>query len=891
MSKKPDTPHPQIYVYEDKSDPGSLKVGYTARENAEVRVREQFGPRLQKDPHCYILHHVEDAIRDNGEPFTDKQVHKVLEKKGVLGKGEYFYTDLATVKSAILEIKKGLENIENRTETFPMRNEQQTAVNLTENYFNKNFKAFPNEKPQFLWNAKMRFGKTFAAYQLALKMGFTKILVATYKPAVEASWRDDLLSHLDFLNWQFVSRNQGNLDTLDKSKPYVYFASFQDLLGVTNDGEIKKHNEWIHKEEWDMVIQDEYHYGAWRDSAKELLDADDISESSEENKDNVKELIKGKCYLYLSGTPFRAITTGEFTEEQIFNWTYADEQKAKKTYSGPEESNPYASLPEMTILTYQLPEDIKTVALRGENDEFSLSHFFKAEGHYETARFKNEEQVQSWLNILRGKISNNEQDIERDLKLEKEKAIFPFTDKNLYKSLNHMIWFLPDVASCCAMETILKEQHNKFYHDYEIVVAAGKRTGAGIKALEPLNEAMGNPLETKTLTLTCGKLTTGVTVKPWSGIFMLRTLQTPESYFQSAFRVQSPWTIPGEDGKTIIQKEKCYVFDFDPNRALKQIATYAQKLDTSSERSIEDKVSEFIKYLPVLAYDGFLMEEVTPEGLLDMSIGETTSTLLARGWNNNMLLNTSNEVLIKMVNNPEAMRIINAIESYRKKGNVDKSIARSSSVIKELRTKKAEKKIAPEERKQLTKEEREFRGKRELLQEKLKTLVTRLPLFMYLTEHREEKLTDVITKIQSELFNKVTGVAVEDFELLLNLGLFNSELMNQAVNRFRKYESSSLDYTGIKKSELITSFGGFDKVGEPRLPSNERISVPKPLKYQDAKVVFRNNKLIVVSGSKIFLNLNDYYILEEDKVVGSLSEAAMFISGGVTNDWSFFKDI
>lgn len=884
----PPNHYPQIYVFEDKAELGWLKVGYTTRKNAEDRVREQFNTRLQLDPHPYILHHVEDAIRDNGEPFMDKQVHKVLNKKGVLNKGEFFDTDLATVKSSILEIKKGLENLENRTETFPMRAEQLTAVNSTANYFNKNFKDYPKDKPQFLWNAKMRFGKTFAAYQLAMKMGFTKILVATYKPAVEASWRDDLLSHLDFLNWQFVSRNQGNLDTLDKSKPYVYFASFQDLSGKTVDGNTKKHNEWIHKEEWDMVIQDEYHYGAWRDSAKELLDADDISESSEENKDNVKELIKGKCFLYLSGTPFRAIEAGEFSEDQIFNWTYADEQKAKKEYKG--EKSPYAALPEMMILTYQLPEDIKKVALKGENDEFNLSYFFKAEGHYETAKFKNEEQVQSWLNVLRGKLDEN--DIERDLKMGADKTPFPFTDKRLYKSLNHMLWFLPDVASCCAMETILKEQHNKFYHDYEIVVAAGKRTGAGIKALEPLKEAMGNPLKTKTLTLTCGKLTTGVTVKPWSGIFMLRTLQSPESYFQSAFRVQSPWTIPDEDGKTIIQKNQCFVFDFDPNRALKQIATYSQKLDTSSERSIEEKVSEFIKYLPILAYDGFSMEEISAEGLLDMSIGETTSTLLAKRWNNTVLFNTDTETLKKMINSEEVMRVINSIESFRKKGGVDKSIVRSSTLVKELKTKKKEKKISAEEKKILTKSEKELRSKKEILQEKLKTLVTRLPLFMYLTEYREEKLTDVITKFDSELFSKVTGITVEDFELLVDIGLFNSELMNQAVYRFRRYEDSSLDYTGIKKSELITSFGGFDEIVEvPKKISKERYSIPKLLKYRNAKVFFRNNKLTVENGSTVFRNLNESYILEEDKEVHSLSEAASLITGGLHNDWSFFEDM
>jgi len=815
IKNTPSKHYPQIYIYEDKANLGWLKVGYTTKKNAEDRVKEQFNTRLQLDAHPYILHHVEDAIKETGEPFTDKQVHKVLKEKGISSKGEFFRTDLNTVKSSIMEVKRGLENLENRTETFNMRREQQEAVDLTSSYFNDSFINNPKERPQFLWNAKMRFGKTFTAYQLALKMNFKKILVITYKPAVEDSWKTDLLSHLDFLNWQFISRNRDNLDSLDKSKPYVYFASFQDLLGTTEDGNIKKHNEWIHSTQWDMVIQDEYHYGAWKDTAKELLSSEEteleLETEDKANQSELKELIQAKCFLYLSGTPFRAIETGEFSEDQIYNWTYADEQRVKKEYKG--DNNPYASLPEMMILTYQLPDNIKQVALKGEYDEFSLSYFFKSkwiDSEKEEARFIHEEQVQSWLNILRGKIDKN--DVERDLKLGKDKTPFPFTDKNLYKSLSHMLWFLPDVSSCYAMENLLKEPQNKFYNDYEIVVAAGKKAGSGVKALEPLNDAMGNPLKTKTITLTCGKLTTGVTVKPWTGIFMLRTLRSPESYFQAAFRVQSPWVIPAEGQEKIINKNQCYVFDFDPNRALQQIAEYAGKLNTNKNINPEEKISEFIKYLPILAYDGFAMEEIDASGLLDISLGQTTSTLLAKGWNNALLLNTDNETLTKMVNNEQAMKLINSIESYRKKdGNIDKTIVNSSNIINNLKTKKkTQGSLDKEEKKELSKEQREFRKKRELLQEKLKTLATRIPLFMYLTDYREEKLTDVIMKLEPELFKKVTGVSIDDFKLLLEIGLFNSDLMNKVVYKFRKYEDSSMSYTGINRHEgEITA--GFDE--------------------------------------------------------------------------------
>lgn len=801
--------HPQIYVFEDRHEPGWLKVGYTEKENAEDRVREQFNTRLQLDKNPYILHHVEDAVDIDGKVFMDHDVHKVLTDKGIVKRGEFFKTDIGTVKSAIMSVKEK-KDLENRYQTFDMRQEQAEAVKMTKEYFRKT-KA---DKPEFLWNAKMRFGKTFASYQLAKAMDLKKVLVLTYKPAVESSWKEDLLSHVDFMSWQFISRREGNLSQLDKTKPFVYFASFQDILGTQDSGEIKEHNEWIHNEKWDLIIQDEYHFGAWRDNVKELLDSDSQDDilGPEDAPKEVKNTIDGKYFLYLSGTPFRAINSGEFSDDQVFNWTYADEQRAKAAYEG--EDNPYASLPELNILTYQLPQKLKNVAMRGEFDEFNLSYFFKATGEEEEAEFINEAEVQKWLDLIEGKM-NNEDDITNDLirKRENMQTQFPLSKSaGIYKELNHMLWLLPSVASCFAMEKLLKKPDNKFYRDYKIVVAAGSRGGSGADALIPLNEAIGDdPLKSKTITLSCGKLTTGVTVKPWTGIFMLRSLNSPESYFQSAFRVQSPWVIKEPGKEPIIQKHKCYVFDFDPNRALSQIATYASKLDTR-DVTRETKIAEFIKFLPILAYDGFAMEKIDAAGLIDISIGQTTSTLLAKGWNNALLVNVDNKTLSKMVNNEKAMKIINSIESFRAKKDdkINKTIISKVNTIKKLQTKKkSDEGLTKDEKKELSKEQREYNKKRQLVREKLQTLATRIPLFMYLTDFREEKLTDVITNLQPELFEKTTGLTVEDFELLVELGLFNSELMNDAVYKFRNYEESSMDYSGINRHEG-ENVAGFD---------------------------------------------------------------------------------
>jgi hypothetical protein len=429
----------------------------------------------------------------------------------------------------------------------------------------------------------MRFGKTFASYQLAKRMGWTKVLVLTFKPAVQSAWEEDLKAHVDFKDWQFISRNGLSFEQADSSKPIVCFGSFQDYLGKNELGGFKSKNEWVGDINWDCVIFDEYHYGAWRENAKDLFGKDFEAEKeieeykkiekegmAEEDKvEHLEEIIKisTKHYLYLSGTPFRAINSGEFIEEQIFNWTYSDEQQAKENWDNSKVPNPYASLPRMLLMTYKLPDSIQNIAMQGEFDGFDLNVFFSAEGKGSKARFKYEDEVQKWLDLIRGNFLETTVD---NLKMGDKKPPLPFSHAPLLKVLNHTFWFLPSVASCYAMKNLLKQRQNKFYHNYTIIVAAGKEAGIGVEALEKVYEEMtDNPLESKTITLSCGKLTTGVSVKPWTGIFMLRNLSSPETYFQAAFRVQTPWVIKNPDSKSPnmeeILKEECYVFDFAPN--------------------------------------------------------------------------------------------------------------------------------------------------------------------------------------------------------------------------------------------------------------------------------------------------------------------------------------
>jgi hypothetical protein len=797
--------NPTIYAYElvgVSTHSGLLKIGFTDRA-AQSRIAEQLKTARLK----YKIVYEESAMRNDGSSFTDHDIHRYLRKQGFQNpEGEWFKCNIKNVKAAVWAIKSGEQNEENRTLTFVMRPEQENAVNKTITYFKSFKQENPEKTPHFLWNAKMRFGKTFATYQLAKKMDWKRILVLTFKPAVQSAWEHDLQNHIAFTGWQFISRNGLSFSEIKKNQPIVCFGSFQDYLGKNEVGGIKVKNEWVHAMNWDCVIFDEYHYGAWRENAKELFEAEgkkEIEFGEGEGRDYFEEEmipITTNHYLYLSGTPFRAIASGEFIEEQIFNWTYSDEQKSKENWIS--ENNPYASLPRMVMLTYQLPDSIREIAMKGEFNEFDLNVFFTAEGESRKARFKYEDEVQKWLDLIRGSFSGLTED---NLKMGAKKPPLPFSHAPLLKVLNHTFWFLPTVASCHAMANLLKQRQNKFYHDYSIVVAAGTAAGIGVEALPPVFDAMtDNPLESKTITLSCGKLTTGVTVKPWTGIFMLRNSSSPETYFQAAFRVQSPWTIKNPDNKSPnkeeILKEECYVFDFAPNRTLRQIQEYSINLNIN-ESNPEKKVEEFIHFLPVLAFDGSSMHRLNAGEVLDMALSGTTATLLARRWESALLVNVDNNTLGRLMNNEEAMKALMSIEGFRNLNQDIETIINKSEAVKKVKKEANERDLSKKEKKELTEEEKAYKSLRKQIQEKLIKFATRVPVFMYLTDFRERSLKDVITQLEPGLFKKVTGLTVKDFELLVSLGVFNSALMNDAVYKFKRYEDASLVYIGVNKHD------------------------------------------------------------------------------------------
>lgn len=818
------------YVIHAESHSGLIKVGQTTQDVTR-RIAQQTKTAAVTNFTIVLNEPAED---DQGMPFTDFDVRNRLIQKGFQRATlEWMHCSTEDVLSAIRELQSGKSFSGSHHLDYKMRDEQIRAVEQTHRYFHSVWTENMNAVPRFLWNAKMRFGKTFTSYQLAKKLGAKRVLVLTFKPAVEDSWQSDLLSHVDFDGWQYMSKsNKGDPRTAVKSQPLVYFGSFQDLLGRDKKtGQIKAKNDWIHTTKWDLVIFDEYHFGAWRDSAKELFEgeddarelkfefADDLGAFDEEldelgGKEKDFLPIKTRAFLYLSGTPFRALANGEFIEEQIFNWTYTDEQNAKAAFEAkqPNLPNPYESLPEMRLMTYQMPDELIAIANRGEFDEFDLNEFFLAVGKGDEAEFRHKDEVQKWLEIVRGNYAPTQID---NLKLGSNKPPFPYSDVRLLPYLNHSFWFLPNVAACDAMANLLAERQNVFWQHYTVLNVSGVKAGVGLEALPPVRKAIGSGFDTKTITLSCGKLTTGVTVPQWSSILMLRNLQSPESYFQAAFRVQSAWSVKNPNGDDpnaeVVYKPVCFVFDFAPTRALRQVSEYGIGL-SPGEPNPEKSVEDLVEFLPVLAYDGSHMTLVDAGGILDMAMAGTSATLLARKWESALLVNVDNETLRRLLSDPKALEAVMNIEGFRALGKeaIETVINKSESVKDKKR--KLDENSSEREKRELSDEEKEYKSKRKQIQEKLIKFATRIPAFMYLTDFRENTLKDVITKLEPDLFRTVTGLTVSDFELLVSLNVFNGTQLNQAVFAFRRYEDSSLSYAGVESHTGLRKYGLYDTV-------------------------------------------------------------------------------
>ena len=657
---------PKIYAYttpEIARHNGWTKIGYTEQPSVKKRIEQQ---TKTADVRFNIEWQQEARYTDgSGEYFTDHNFHDYLERFEDIKREpntEWFNVDGPTSQQLLWKFAaRSYAHAQTKNKlTYILRREQQQAVDATYAYYQKCLQSGEREKAEFLWNAKPRFGKTLTSYDFMRKMDARMVLIVTNRPAIANSWFDDFEK---FIAWQtdyrFVSttdslkeratltRDQflnAQLEAEDKNQELrmVAFLSLQDLKGSVYFGGTIDKLRWVAENNWDLLIIDEAHEGV--DTHK---------------TDKAFDKINRKFALHLSGTPFKAVAMGKFAQEQIFNWTFSDEQEAKDNWQE-ETLNPYACMPRMNMYTYQMSQIAIDKVNRGidlsDDDKtefaFDLNEFFKTN---ERGQFIHKNEVKKFLDAL----------------VEQEK--FPFSTPELRKELAHTFWLLERVDSAKALAKMLKE--HSVFENYEIVLAAGDGrleeddASKSKRSFDKVREAIKN--HDKTITLSVGQLTTGVTIPEWTAVFMLSNMKSPAEYIQAAFRAQNPFKFE-KDGK-LYQKENAYIFDFAPERTLMIFDEFANSLysrttgGNGTKREREENIKRLLNFFAVFAEDqDGKMEQVDAAKVLTIPLKIKTEEVIRRGFMSNMLFSNIGVVF----NAPkEVVEILNKMEPVKEQGS------------------------------------------------------------------------------------------------------------------------------------------------------------------------------------------------------------------------------
>ena len=785
---------PCVYAIErtDSCDyAGFLKICYTTGD-----VEEEVSKRYRSDAKRYKVVFKESALLDDGTTFTDKQVMAVIRQRPYEVKGDdWVRCTVIDVKSSILAFKYGIESGHYRTLNYGMRSEQRDAVMRTKQYYSGFKKRNPEKAARFIWNVKSGFGKHFATFQLIKSMRLKTILILTFRPAATASlWKETMESHVDFEGWQYGSHNGLTFDESDKSRPFVYFASFREYFEKCDFGTLKSKDQGMRGIKWDLVVFDEFNTASWSESTSELFATENrkeryyqIGEGMELFKHGFDEEnlpLSTSRYLYLSETPLELFESGEFRENQIYNWTYIDEQIAKESWN--DDNSPYAGMPRMVLMTYQLPEFMKEVAFNSVSERFDFDELFSTEGDGKSAVFKHFDEVQWWLDAIRGYFEDSEDDDKADCT---KHPPLPYSDTRLLKAIDHSVWLLPKASSCYAMARLLELNRNRFYHDYKVIVATGPGIGVGADASKSLKSVMQNPLNCRSITLTCGKLMGGVSIRPWSAIFILRNISNLESYFQAAFQVQFPWVMDGTSYSKVPVKKECYVFDFDPSRISKLVIEYNCRFGLERD-NLKERVSQFIRLLPLLVFDGKSMKQLDVDGALDCAKKGITFTDVNKGWEKDSLVNVDDGTLSALVKDNKTMHSLMQIELFR---NLDQDLETILQISEKIRrVRKAETNPKTTEKRELNKEERDMLDKRNALRKRFIRLLNRLQSLLRV-ETIDGCIPDIIIpKIDPRDFRKRMWMGVDEFRRLFRLGIYNAHVLNPAIFEFVCHPGSGI---------------------------------------------------------------------------------------------------
>ena len=773
-----------IYVFRipDAAHSDCLKIGEATFEDGNITLppnssalnkaaKARIDQYTKTAGITYELLHTEIAIfvRDGKiAAVNDKEVHDVLLRSGIKrkvfdkvnGANEWFCCDLETAKRAIAAVKEGRKALKGSEITvgqspIQFRPEQREAIDKT-------LKQFKNGN-QMLWNAKMRFGKTLSALQVVKESGdFRRVLILTHRPVVDAGWFEDF-GKIFYDNDEYAYGSKTNGDTFVSLERrarreecrYIYFASIQDLRGSELVGGNFDKNNDIFSTPWDLIIVDEAHEGTQTELGKAVM----------------KELTKEKTkVLRLSGTPFNLLD--DFKEEEIYTWDYVMEQRAKVRWDEehPGDHNPYAGLPRLNIYTYDLGRLINEYV--DEDIAFNFREFFRVN---DSGEFVHRSHVQNFLDLL----------TKTD-----EESMYPFANKRYRDIFRHTLWMVPGVKSAKALAAMLR--NHPVFGLFEIVNVAGDgdEEEANEEALKKVTDAIGpDPDKTRTITLSCGRLTTGVSVKPWMGVFMLSgSFNTAASaYMQTIFRVQTPATFNGR------VKEDCYVFDFAPDRTLKVLAETAKISTKAGKQSSGERqqLGEFLNFCPIISIEGSQMKQLDTEHMLQQLKRVYVERVVQNGFEDGYLYNDKlmrlTDVDIKEFN--ELKGIIGQTKAMGKSNDItvnDQGLTNEEYEEKEKLEKKKKRELTPEEKARLEELKKKKKVKEDAISI-LRGISIRMPLMIYgaKVENEDEELTiDNFTQL----------VDPQSWEEFMPKGV-----TKQRFNAFKKYYDPDIFTAAAKR--------------------------------------------------------------------------------------------
>jgi superfamily II DNA or RNA helicase len=693
---------------------GWIKVGQTKHADSTIRIKQQDGT---SNPERLI------PLLETHTKYTDHEVHAQLKDMGFEevrqdADREWFECTIDDVKRAINILQYGI----NRKNNYSMRQEQQECCDKAVNWFQ-------NEGNRFLINAKPRFGKTFTSYQIAKALGSSKVLVLTHKPAVEDSWEADLNDHVDFNNFAWHVAKNGV--AAFKVNTQVVFSSMQQLLNAKGRNKVK----WLFDQEWDLIVFDEEHYGS--------------------RTDNTEKILKKLTYTYrldLSGTPFKAINSGLFLDDQRYDWTYIDEQlKRKHEESGGWSTEIYRSLPPMNFHTFNVHPDVVSQAEKSGftgDDAFRIEKFFAAkDGQFEYPML-----VKLFLDTLSRRTKGS--------------CYSPWHSnaKNATSLLDHCLMILPSSVDAVRAYCKMLREHS-FFSQYEIINAAGQGEDS-VTDIDKVKKAIKR--HDKTITISCGRFNTGVTVPPWGAVFMMDGGKSPETYIQTIFRVQSPYVERDSNtGKVVkYRKENCLVFDFNPQRMLELIYEYCETTAPKTQ-STKETLRQFFEVASIMEHGENQFVEKSVEDVLGAVL--RTNRYIerfgsARGVNVNQVDEKILENWADIKGNP-AKLVAQLIDNQMERGRISQN-------------------LTPTEKKKA----KEAKSLAKQLQEKAQTVLKRVPAYLFVSESNIESCGDIINN-NDDLFKEVTNCSVKMFEYAIESKFLNEGWINRCIEDFRLREA------------------------------------------------------------------------------------------------------